>query len=504
MKRRARARLKKRKVGTNCSSGDSDEEEKNDLTNIAHSNETLSDYTITKGGRRYVLKHKVRSRRVHLHLYHINVTQVTVVGRYNTLKEALGAFREAQVGRYTTFCCSFYIENSSNSDVDSEEPDDLWCPYCLDDTTILVCGFCGCKVRYACLSSANLNAMIGIQKCFGKHDTESLLLCDGCDREYHTYCLDPPLWQVPEGKWYCEDCKDRLENMTVQPHEGDANKFRFEASDENIRKDGSSETSDGTSPAVRLCTGEDPAIEPASDDRQAGSVTEDTALSFPLDCAGDSNGCTTDEAGDQTELLVADVVTRPTIKTENNEQASEDSIEVVRTLDDMSPTEDVPDMQQDSKPMDEDGIRCKKNALEDAEALQDGSLISDQITVKDKAVSETPAPDIRGPCLIQRVTTFGTGGAVQSADEQKRGTFNAVFPVNSKRVLHTVRVQSPLPNSEHAAKRQRLTIEEESYDISYDLNSVLLLTSHMSSRMLGTAFSSVMLCSRSPLLSRRS
>ena len=45
-----------------------------------------------------------------------------------------------------------------------------------------------------------------IKVCFGKHDSKHLLLCDGCDREYHTYCLEPKLTSIPSASWYCEDC----------------------------------------------------------------------------------------------------------------------------------------------------------------------------------------------------------------------------------------------------------------------------------------------------------
>ncbi|OVA18545.1 Bromodomain [Macleaya cordata] len=37
-------------------------------------------------------------------------------------------------------------------------------------------------------------------------DDESVLLCDTCDSEYHTYCLNPPLARIPEGNWYCPSC----------------------------------------------------------------------------------------------------------------------------------------------------------------------------------------------------------------------------------------------------------------------------------------------------------
>lgn len=35
---------------------------------------------------------------------------------------------------------------------------------------------------------------------------DRLLLCDGCDDSYHTYCLIPPLHDVPKGDWICPKC----------------------------------------------------------------------------------------------------------------------------------------------------------------------------------------------------------------------------------------------------------------------------------------------------------
>ncbi|TXT12276.1 uncharacterized protein COLE_02686 [Cutaneotrichosporon oleaginosum] len=39
----------------------------------------------------------------------------------------------------------------------------------------------------------------------GNH-APKILLCDGCDRGFHTYCLDPPLASVPENEWFCTAC----------------------------------------------------------------------------------------------------------------------------------------------------------------------------------------------------------------------------------------------------------------------------------------------------------
>ncbi|KAG7519301.1 lysine-specific demethylase 5B-B-like isoform X2 [Solea senegalensis] len=42
--------------------------------------------------------------------------------------------------------------------------------------------------------------------CGSGGDEERLLLCDGCDDSYHTFCLIPPLLDVPKGDWRCPKC----------------------------------------------------------------------------------------------------------------------------------------------------------------------------------------------------------------------------------------------------------------------------------------------------------
>ncbi|XP_072019979.1 LOW QUALITY PROTEIN: bromodomain adjacent to zinc finger domain protein 2B-like [Amphiura filiformis] len=40
-----------------------------------------------------------------------------------------------------------------------------------------------------------------------KGDNEALLLlCDGCDKGFHTYCFKPKMEKIPEGDWYCSVC----------------------------------------------------------------------------------------------------------------------------------------------------------------------------------------------------------------------------------------------------------------------------------------------------------
>nr|DBA14261.1 TPA: hypothetical protein GDO54_005255 [Pyxicephalus adspersus] len=45
--------------------------------------------------------------------------------------------------------------------------------------------------------------------CRKKGDSESMLLCDGCERGHHIYCVRPKLKFIPDGDWFCPECRPR-------------------------------------------------------------------------------------------------------------------------------------------------------------------------------------------------------------------------------------------------------------------------------------------------------
>lgn len=47
---------------------------------------------------------------------------------------------------------------------------------------------------------------VNCQVCRKGDNDDCLLLCDGCDRGCHMYCLKPKITQVPEGDWFCPAC----------------------------------------------------------------------------------------------------------------------------------------------------------------------------------------------------------------------------------------------------------------------------------------------------------
>lgn len=58
-----------------------------------------------------------------------------------------------------------------------------------------------------------LNAKCKI--CRRGKDDVNMLLCDGCNRGFHLYCLKPKLASIPKGDWFCLDCRPK-EKAPVQ------------------------------------------------------------------------------------------------------------------------------------------------------------------------------------------------------------------------------------------------------------------------------------------------
>ncbi|CAG8765580.1 12178_t:CDS:2, partial [Acaulospora morrowiae] len=77
------------------------------------------------------------------------------------------------------------------------------------------CKFCGCF------------------RCERKSDPAHILLCDGnCGNGYHTYCLNPPIDEIPSGNWYCDKCRSLNTKQIESEFSGSKGKKVVLASDE--------------------------------------------------------------------------------------------------------------------------------------------------------------------------------------------------------------------------------------------------------------------------------
>eukprot|EP01117_Protostelium_nocturnum_P006401 TRINITY_DN2310_c0_g1_i1.p1 TRINITY_DN2310_c0_g1~~TRINITY_DN2310_c0_g1_i1.p1 ORF type:complete len:819 (-),score=310.87 TRINITY_DN2310_c0_g1_i1:34-2490(-) len=48
--------------------------------------------------------------------------------------------------------------------------------------------------------------LMGCRVCRSTGEANRILLCDGCDDEYHMSCLVPSLLYIPRGQWFCPRC----------------------------------------------------------------------------------------------------------------------------------------------------------------------------------------------------------------------------------------------------------------------------------------------------------
>ncbi|KAL0121189.1 hypothetical protein PUN28_008696 [Cardiocondyla obscurior] len=60
--------------------------------------------------------------------------------------------------------------------------------------------------------------------CRRRRDAEKMLLCDGCNRGTHLYCLKPKLTIVPSGDWFCTACRP----PEIKPKEKTQKQKRFD------------------------------------------------------------------------------------------------------------------------------------------------------------------------------------------------------------------------------------------------------------------------------------
>ncbi|ORY32175.1 hypothetical protein BCR39DRAFT_524465 [Naematelia encephala] len=125
---------------------------------------------------------------------------------------------------------SLTAKGASRSQEPNRAPRDPICSFCMGNEQrnrdgqkelMISCVSCGRSGHRSCLNmvSPKLRAMVmtygwkcieckTCEVCLIKGDDHRLMFCDGCDRGYHSYCLDPPLAKPPKGTWLCTKCRE--------------------------------------------------------------------------------------------------------------------------------------------------------------------------------------------------------------------------------------------------------------------------------------------------------
>jgi hypothetical protein len=142
--------------------------------------------------------------------------------------------------QYLTELESLLLQETPDEVIDDEDITDFvdaWCVYmpqtealnhkdfclmCGSSPTkeeVLFCRDCGECFHHACAVNSKQRKIPKEKRhmwrcpacricevCNGEENWESMLICDGCDRGFHTYCLKPALRAIPDGGWKCNDC----------------------------------------------------------------------------------------------------------------------------------------------------------------------------------------------------------------------------------------------------------------------------------------------------------
>lgn len=84
----------------------------------------------------------------------------------------------------------------------------------------------------------------GCWVCKGNDEQHLILLCDGCEGEYHTFCHSPRVKEIPQGDWFCARCvaagRDKL--TTAKKNVADDARKAAEARKKAVQKSPASPT----------------------------------------------------------------------------------------------------------------------------------------------------------------------------------------------------------------------------------------------------------------------
>lgn len=94
--------------------------------------------------------------------------------------------------------------------------------------------------------------------CRRKTDPDKMLICDNCDNGYHMYCLKPKLKTIPEGDWFCPECKPKQRTRSPKKKVRKSFSFHEAESDEEDEETSSKRKSAASNkPKKRIIESED-------------------------------------------------------------------------------------------------------------------------------------------------------------------------------------------------------------------------------------------------------
>ncbi|XP_062863386.1 bromodomain adjacent to zinc finger domain protein 1A isoform X2 [Trichomycterus rosablanca] len=106
--------------------------------------------------------------------------------------------------------------------------------------------------------------------CRKKGDSENMLLCDGCDRGHHIYCVRPKLKAVPNEDWLCPECRPKQRSHRINSRQRSSVDSEEELEDESDEKEEQSEEE------------EEEESEEESEEEEKESVSKKAAVKFPI------------------------------------------------------------------------------------------------------------------------------------------------------------------------------------------------------------------------------
>ncbi|XP_075745511.1 chromodomain-helicase-DNA-binding protein Mi-2 homolog isoform X3 [Rhipicephalus microplus] len=149
-----------------------------------------------------------------------------------------GKAKKAKKKKKTKTTASFPNSDAENDGYETDHQD--YCEVCQQGGEIILCDTCPRAYHLVCLEpeleeppegkwSCPHCEGEGIQEqeedehmefCRVCKDGGELLCCDSCPAAFHTFCLNPPLKNVPTGKWNCPRC-------SVEPLKGKVQRILF-------------------------------------------------------------------------------------------------------------------------------------------------------------------------------------------------------------------------------------------------------------------------------------